>query len=1368
MSKKAMLKAVALLLIAASLLFVIFSLKLTYADPGGTWWNTSWPYRMPITIKSTSGNLTDYQVKITANLTDEYNAGKLNSTCKDVRFTYYNSTSQAEINIPFWTKDCNVTGDNSTFWTKVPFLQNNVNETVYMYYGNPSASSASNGTATFNFFDDFEDGTYDKWTVVDGTWDASNYYLEYSEFNKYIYATDSASAYDSSGTQWGWDYKYAGHREQTYMRADTGANYNGVYFDTDYSPGIWRLSNYGGAGALEGSYSWTTGETYHIRITQNASSWYELFIDGVSQGSASITGTIPGNYIKLRSYWATVTSGQWDNFFMRKYASPEPTVTFGEEELSAPSVTLNTPADTSYSSNSTITFNCSAEGSGGNLVNISLYTNTTGTWLLNKNNSVTGTSNSTTFTLSDIPDGSYAWNCLAYNDVPLSAFASVNYTFVVDTTNPQINFSESIESNNTNFSRTWIFVNVSVNETNPSMANFTLYNSTTLVNSTSDNLSSFSGAFNRSVNWTGLDEGTYYYNVTVIDKASNSNSTPTYQITLDTTAPTITNMVTGPNTTAELDPGITIYVNATLNDTLSGVKNATLYFRKSGDSYNSTEMDYDSSTGIANASFYVSTADNGTWYYNVTVYDYTGNANSSEDNVSVRYDCTWQLSYTLENASSILESTSIIGNITINNTGDLDYHNNNCTLRFKIDETEMVRDGLEFDGAYPVPTLFFSLYAEGVLGDVSRIVNVTANFASVEKENENFVITIDDRDGRSDITQRTISGYIDSLPGGPYLKLHFVDPDNINSKITSITINQSSSANLTAYVKNIGNETANNVTFNWTLPSGFSSSSGALENNLTSLPNKTAAPDNVHYYNLTITTDHTATYGTNYIYVNASCAENASGCSNRSYSISVKVLCNPDSQCGYGCVYDSAQDNHDPGCYVAPTTTTTTGGGGGGVPFIFKAEATYELIRGRDEIFILPLKNPYSSKTLSNIRVSPSGYLAQYIKIEPPENVSANTTGEIKVRIVAPSYFTTGMHNLTFTIQSVAKEKATADLSRVEKRYVYLAIHELGKGESVNLINEIQTYLEEMKKLNLRTERIQELYDKSLDAINKSDYESVNEIYEQSKELAEAALNSYSIVKDLEENLNGTSEYGIKTPKTDRLVGLAKSALERGDYLLALERVKDAQLTYIIETKGKFGLIYYIRKNTFEFFLYTIATLILLTVLYFRTKISVINYNLKGLQQEEDTLLGLMRVVQKECFEERKMSMSEYNDAMLQYEDKLSKAVQKTIELEAAKANLLKFKHEKLELERKRLLDLMKTTQEKYLKEGAIETQVYNNKMHSFVSRLSALEENLALQEAKQTLRKRKLFWRMFYSIFQAKRKTKKESKQKRLKNKII
>jgi hypothetical protein len=74
------------------------------------------------------------------------------------------------------------------------------------------------------------------------------------------------------------------------------------------------------------------------------------------------------------------------------------------------------------------------------LSNITLYGNWSGGWHANETTSITGTSNSTSLT-KDLDNGSYIWNCLAYDNDSNFDWGDSNYTLIVDTTAPTVSFN---------------------------------------------------------------------------------------------------------------------------------------------------------------------------------------------------------------------------------------------------------------------------------------------------------------------------------------------------------------------------------------------------------------------------------------------------------------------------------------------------------------------------------------------------------------------------------------------------------------------------------------------------------------------------------------------------------------------------------------------------------------------------------------------------------------------------------------------------------------------------------------------------------------------------------------------------------------
>jgi hypothetical protein len=129
-------------------------------------WLSGWSYRKSHVINSASGAGTGYQVKITVH----YNTGTdtggdvyLNSHSKtdfsDIRFT----NNAGDTLLGYWLEQ-KTDSNNAIFWVKVNDDLSSSPATIYVYYGNSGASSASNGDSTFLFFDDFS-GNLSKWTI---------------------------------------------------------------------------------------------------------------------------------------------------------------------------------------------------------------------------------------------------------------------------------------------------------------------------------------------------------------------------------------------------------------------------------------------------------------------------------------------------------------------------------------------------------------------------------------------------------------------------------------------------------------------------------------------------------------------------------------------------------------------------------------------------------------------------------------------------------------------------------------------------------------------------------------------------------------------------------------------------------------------------------------------------------------------------------------------------------------------------------------------------------------------------------------------------------------------------------------------------
>ncbi len=117
-----------------------------------------WANKTPITIANSGGALTDYQVQINLD-PGNFDFGQANSDGSDIRFAAADGTTL----LPFWQgnlecrHECHLLG-------KTTSLPAGGSITIYLYFGNPSAASASDGASTFYFYDGFE---APPWTGMD-------------------------------------------------------------------------------------------------------------------------------------------------------------------------------------------------------------------------------------------------------------------------------------------------------------------------------------------------------------------------------------------------------------------------------------------------------------------------------------------------------------------------------------------------------------------------------------------------------------------------------------------------------------------------------------------------------------------------------------------------------------------------------------------------------------------------------------------------------------------------------------------------------------------------------------------------------------------------------------------------------------------------------------------------------------------------------------------------------------------------------------------------------------------------------------------------------------------------------------------------
>jgi len=299
-----------------------------------------WQHRVCIDNKQNSSDLEDYQVKVS--ITDSGMIAKMKEDGGDIRF-YVGTTK-----ISYWIEE--KTSSKLVVWVKVPLIPGSSTTRIYMYYGNPSASSESNGEAVFEFFDDFEDGDISDWTIGGSN---SNRVTDVSTEDAYKGSRSLHLRVDGSNAP-GIDAwvehtlpNMTNFAVKFHYKDVNGDNMHVVISDTSISGG-WPANRFhhsyaspNQAGSEDNvAWKWVKDGTSYEAWRQDTSptGWHsaeirhcgtttKFYYDGELKATET-TMEIEAKYLAWADDWPNEHYDQYfDLVYVRKYTDPEPTVT---------------------------------------------------------------------------------------------------------------------------------------------------------------------------------------------------------------------------------------------------------------------------------------------------------------------------------------------------------------------------------------------------------------------------------------------------------------------------------------------------------------------------------------------------------------------------------------------------------------------------------------------------------------------------------------------------------------------------------------------------------------------------------------------------------------------------------------------------------------------------------------------------------------------------------------------------------------------------------------------------------------------------------------------------------------------------------
>ncbi len=853
------------------------------------------------------------------------------------------------------------------------------------------------------------------------------------------------------------------------------------------------------------------------------------------------------------------------------------------------------------------------------------------------------------------------------------------------------------------------------------------------------------------VNQTNVAPNTAYnYSVRADDLAGNNGTSGVYTVE-GSSGPIIESYNHTPTAADDLDPDTTITVTATITDPQADFDTVLLQWRNATNEWNNETMT-NTTPLSAETSFtgqFVTGAE-GSHQYRVWANDSTGiSVTSTEANITTDWDCTWTVDEYFGEYVGYDETRGLF-NLTIRNTGDSQHANSNCTLNFRL--THTLNEGrILFDGAAYKPSDTHTIAAKA-----NRTINLSATFLSEIQEDE-AIITVNELQGRSATPQRNSTLVLISTTGGPYLYARIDDAP------TTLALTPQSFS-LGSYLRNIMGDgaeetTAYNVTASWSLPAGFQAAGTELtaENVTDSLPLR-------HDLNVSFTVSSlaTASPGTAIIAYSVSGVNSSGdpiihseGRTTVTQSTNVALTC-----------FETSDSVPVPACGAldpdnAPSTPRGSGGSGsfsgraGGSTVtlsteerdrIFSTTERYELIRGANDSFTITMENPFGDP-LRDITITVSGLLGRYLVITP-RNIAQLLPGErakFTVRIAAPSYFEEGVHALRFDIagnlvhtENMRNATITTMSSLIDTRFVELMILALGRAEAGVMLDDATGIIDEMRRTGFATATLQPLLDEMRTLHGAERFGPLPGLLEELRATRDVALATHRRLDDLLTRIGEAAGKGLKTTQTTRALRLAQAAFARGDYGLAASRMSEAELIFAAEMKGEIPWAWYWRQYQGELLIGLVVTAFLLVLFTFSSRRAYLVHEIKRCNREEEILLGLIKETQRDCFERKRLSLDEYQSALLQYEEKLAATLTRQLEMEHRKSAMLSFRTRKKRLVRERaeLLDRIKRLQDQYLTHGLVETRIYETRMRRLGERVAEIDEEQATMEAKRALRR--------------------------------
>lgn len=842
--------------------------------------------------------------------------------------------------------------------------------------------------------------------------------------------------------------------------------------------------------------------------------------------------------------------------------------------------------------------------------------------------------------------------------------------------------------------------------------------------------------------------GSFNFSIFFNDTVGLKNNTGSYFFnTSDLVAPVPT-ITRYPTSDADVDPNVPIFFNISLDEN-SGISDIIFYYKLNTSlTWNTSIVKY-ISTNKYQANF---TPDiEGNYMYSVYANDTFGNGNRTNNfSFKVGYERDWIvyanqiLINSTKNIVVDLKDEVFVDNFTIKNNGDLN-------LSFIISNNSPYQ-------------MYFSNNSFTLEKNTSLTIELRVNASDLGgKEERNEHVLISCLDPLCLIKNNSLSYSIMLKPQDAYLVINFKYFDGKGTQDTTTTssfdlrvnnFNYTTEHKLIAEIKNIGNTSAENVSFSFIFPKDRDWYDNiTTPNNLTSKFNLGIEQSTIISVNFTVDSRTTLNKFFN-LSGNATIILNGT---KKYFSELVKlnITLNQPTVIYLETIKELGGGNpktetiSDPPKIGAGNNGAGGAGAGlgGGLTLTYNISAVYprnvDLFRGTNKTIQINITNPYKNKYFSSIRIGLFGYYPNYITLAPSvfDKLEFNETKSINITFSAPSYIGYSVNNLRLSFDyfavSLGQNESSGDRMSVSKDF-NLIINEVSREDSIKCLEETSKVISNATNLNYSTTLLKEKFERQKTAVFSLDFTLSSKLCKEIKDDFDNIVEYSKKISDMENKILESINLGYSLSDTQKLLNLSKQQFSSGQYDLLENSFKDVETSYALtinlEDSNIRKRLYKFVTNNFKEIIFALIVLSVVSYFVYRKVLKeMFKTKIRNLELEKIEIGKSLLDLQNKYYVEKSVSPDYFNLHTDRNKERIAKINQELLHNKSAS---LKFENkakneDALSNKELKIKAILSDLQKQYYVDHAIDKKSFDNMIDSYNEELSDTKKAMLLLKHK-------------------------------------